>query len=123
MNEDLHNHGRMVSALRTAGQGLRFMVKTLLMLMGVMLAMAGVAYLLEFDPEGDTARHWLEHHRAGLFAWRLMLYGGIGWLWVTRVRGQLLARSAMLNRIQRVEWLVLLLIVTAELVGLRPAMR
>lgn len=87
----------------------------LILIMAALLLLA--AMLFEYDPDGRQVKAWLEASRYGLFVWRLMLYAGTAWMWMT-IRAQLL-RSTPRQTVLKIERLLLLFVVFSECLAWR----
>ncbi|WP_152486558.1 hypothetical protein [Dickeya zeae] len=87
----------------------------LIVILVVLLLLAAV--LFESDPDGHHVKAWLEASRYGLFVWRLMLYAGTAWMWMT-IRARFL-RSTPRQAVLKVERLLLLFVVFSEYLAWR----
>lgn len=90
-----------------------------LVLVTVLLLLASV--LFEHDPDGRQVHDWLIAGRYWLFAWRLLIYTTLGWLWFRVVRVQVVKTSAG-GSLRRLEWMTAAFILVTEIATWRSAL-
>ncbi|WP_409160598.1 hypothetical protein [Pectobacterium sp. B2J-2] len=87
------------------GHWRRYLLFFITWLLVITLLMLLAAVLFESDPDGQGIRSWLHDSRYILLAWRTLVYVGVAWLWFSTIRPRLIAASASLTSLRRLEWL------------------
>lgn len=94
-------------------------VTTVLVLLTLLFLLAAV--LFNSDPDGHRVRNWLSASRYWLFAWRLMVYTALGWLWFVVVRPKVLKRAPA-ESLRRLEWVAGAFILVSEFAAWRSVL-
>jgi len=105
---------------RFSGTG-RFAITVATVLVLVTLLFLLAAVLFNSDPDGHRVRRWLSEGRYWLFAWRLMIYTALCWLWFFVVRPQVLKKSSA-ESLRRLEWIACAFILISELAAWRSVL-
>lgn len=90
-------------------------IKVLTVLVLVTLPFLLAALLFNNDPDGYRVRTWLSESRYWLFAWRLIIYTVLSWLWIVAVRPRVQQTSPTeLWPLRRLEWVACTFIIVSE---------
>jgi len=106
---------------RRVGRVGRFVLMVIVMLALVTVVLLLASVLFEHDPDGHQVHDWLTAGRYWLFAWRLMIYTALGWLWFCVVRAQVMKTSPGAS-LRRLEWMALAFILVTEFAAWRSVL-
>ncbi len=99
----------------------RFALSVIVALVLVTLMLLLASVLFEHDPDGHQVRDWLTAGRYWLFAWRLLIYTALGWLWFRVVRAQVV-KTSLGGSLRRLEWMTAAFILVTEIATWRSAL-